>query len=108
MDSREEQYHSLSVCIPVLRSQIHLQIHVSLLQSVGCRRYLITSKVLDVRRRGATTEAYGVIRRKPVVSLKVEREERSLARLWREGNPPEADKRSPSTLLRAMSLSNGR
>jgi hypothetical protein len=27
--------------------------------------FLITSKVLDVRRRGATTEAYGVIRRKP-------------------------------------------
>jgi hypothetical protein len=24
------------------------------------------------------------------------------------GNPPKADKRSPSTLLRAMSLSNGR
>jgi hypothetical protein len=40
---------------------------------------LITSKVLDVRRRGATTEAYGAIRRKPVESLKVEREERSEA-----------------------------
>jgi len=26
--------------------------------------FLITSKVLDSRRRGATTEAYGVIRRK--------------------------------------------
>jgi len=26
--------------------------------------FLITSKVLDARRRGATTEAYGVIRRK--------------------------------------------
>jgi hypothetical protein len=26
--------------------------------------FLITSKVLDVRRQGATTEAYGVIRRK--------------------------------------------
>ncbi len=56
-------------------------------------------KVLDARRRGATTEAYGAIRRK---------EERSLARLWREGHPPEADERSPSALLRAMSLSNGR
>jgi hypothetical protein len=63
MDSREEQYHSLSVCIPVLRSQIHLQIHVSLLQSVGCRRYLITSKVLDVRRRkpapAKATQSFG-------------------------------------------------
>jgi hypothetical protein len=32
---------------------------------VGSAAFLITSKVLDVRRRGATTEAYGVIRRKP-------------------------------------------
>jgi len=48
--------------------------------------FLITSKALDARRRGATTEAYGAIRRKPVESLQVEREERSLARLWREGN----------------------
>jgi hypothetical protein len=31
---------------------------------VGYVAFLITSKVLDVRRRGATTEAYGVIRRK--------------------------------------------
>ena len=41
--------------------------------------FLITRKVLDARRRGATTEAYGAIRRKPVESLKVEREERSKA-----------------------------
>jgi len=41
--------------------------------------FLITSKVLNARRRGATTEAYGAIRRKPVESLKVEREERSKA-----------------------------
>jgi hypothetical protein len=30
---------------------------------VGYVVFLITSKVLDVRRRGATTEAYGAIRR---------------------------------------------
>ncbi len=30
---------------------------------VGYVVFLIASKVLDVRRRGATTEAYGVIRR---------------------------------------------
>ncbi len=53
------------------------------------------------------TEAYVVIRRKPFESLKIEREERSLARLWREGNPPEADEHRPSTLLRTVSLSNG-
>ena len=41
--------------------------------------FLITSKVLDARRRGATTEPYGVIGRKPVESLQVEREERSKA-----------------------------
>jgi hypothetical protein len=35
------------------------------LKLVGYVAFLITSKVLDVRRRGATTEAYGVIRRKP-------------------------------------------
>jgi hypothetical protein len=32
---------------------------------VGYVAFLIASKVLDVRRRGATTEAYGAIRRKP-------------------------------------------
>jgi len=47
----------------------------SKLKSAGYGIFLITSKVLDARRRGATTEAYGVIRRKPVESLKVEREE---------------------------------
>jgi hypothetical protein len=35
------------------------------LKSAGSGKFLITSKVLDVRRRGATTEAYGAIRRKP-------------------------------------------
>jgi hypothetical protein len=30
----------------------------------GLGAFLITRKVLDVRRRGATTEAYGAIRRK--------------------------------------------
>ena len=42
-----------------------LLIWVLRLKSVGYVAFLITSKVLDVRRRGATTEAYGVIRRKP-------------------------------------------
>jgi len=51
----------------------------SRLKSAGYGIFLITRKVLDARRRGATTEAYGVIRRKPVESLKVEREERSKA-----------------------------
>jgi hypothetical protein len=59
------------------RSLIRHPIQVSLLKSAGFGRFLIASKVLDVRRRGATTEAYGAIRR-------------------------------PSTLLRAVSLSNGR
>jgi hypothetical protein len=80
-------------------SQIHRLIWELRLKLVAHAALLITSKVLDVRRRGATTEAYGLKRRK---------EERSLARLWRESNPPEADKHSPSALLRAMSLSNGR
>ena len=43
----------------------------------GFKKSLITSKVSDARRRGATTEAYEAIRRK---------EERALARLRREGN----------------------
>jgi hypothetical protein len=34
------------------------------LKSAGYGVFLITSKVLDARRRGATTEAYGAIRRK--------------------------------------------
>jgi hypothetical protein len=46
-------------------SQIHLLISVLILELVGYVAFLITSKVLDVRRRGAMTEAYGVIRRKP-------------------------------------------
>jgi len=49
----------------------------SKLKSAGYGIFLITSKVLDARRRGATTEEYRAIRRKPVESLKVEREERS-------------------------------
>jgi hypothetical protein len=37
---------------------------VSSLKLAGYTVLLITSKVLDARRRGATTEAYGAIRRK--------------------------------------------
>ena len=44
--------------------QIRRLICVLRLKLVGYLAFLITSKVLDVRRRGATTEAYGVIRRK--------------------------------------------
>jgi len=44
---------------------------------MGFEEFLITSTASDARRRGATTEAYGAIRRK---------EERALARLRREGN----------------------
>jgi hypothetical protein len=51
----------------------------SKLESAGYGIFLITRKVLDARRRGTTTEAYGAIRRKPGKSLKVEREERSKA-----------------------------
>jgi hypothetical protein len=36
----------------------------SKLKSAGYGIFLITRKVLDARRRGATTEAYGAIRRK--------------------------------------------
>jgi hypothetical protein len=43
-------------------AQIHRLIYVSGLKSTGYGVFLITSKVLDARRRGATTEAYGVIR----------------------------------------------
>ena len=34
-------------------------------EKIGYGAFLILSKVLDARRRGATTEAYGIIRRKP-------------------------------------------
>jgi hypothetical protein len=71
--------HGLSVQI----TQIHRLVWVFRLKLVGYVVFLITSKVSDVRRRGATTEAYGP-----------NGEEGSLARLWREGNPPEADNRS--------------
>jgi hypothetical protein len=60
-------------------AKIHRLIQVSKMKSAGYGTFLITSKVLDARRRGATTEAYGAICRKPVESLKVEREERSKA-----------------------------
>ncbi len=49
------------------------------MKSAGYEVFLITRKVLDARRRGATTEAYRAICRKPVESLKVEREEESKA-----------------------------
>jgi hypothetical protein len=45
-------------------SQAHRLIWVLKLKLVGYVAFLITSKVLDVRRRGATTEAYKEIRRK--------------------------------------------
>jgi hypothetical protein len=48
-------------CFPPIQRLIR----VLRLKLVGNVAFLITSKVLDVRRRGATTEAYGVIRRKP-------------------------------------------
>jgi len=45
-------------------AKIHRLIQVSKMKSAGYGILLITSKVLDARRRGATTEAYGAIRRK--------------------------------------------
>ena len=42
-------------------------------------QFLVTSKASHARRRGATTEVYEAIRRKPVESFKVEREERAKA-----------------------------
>jgi hypothetical protein len=47
-----------------LCTQIHRLIWELGLKLVAYVAFLITSKVLDVRRRGATTEAYGVIRRR--------------------------------------------
>ena len=46
-------------------AQIHRLIWTIKLKLVDYLAFLIISKVLDVRRRGATTEAYRVIRRKP-------------------------------------------
>ncbi len=70
---------SIYLLISWKKTQIHHLLRVSRLKSAGYGKFLITSKVLDVRRRGATTEVYGAIHRKPVESLKVEREERSKA-----------------------------
>ena len=47
-------------CFPNPPSNLGLKAKI-----VGYVALLITSKVLDVRRRGGTTEAYRVIRRKP-------------------------------------------
>jgi len=44
--------------------QIYHLLHVSLPKAAGFQWLLITRKVLDARRQGATTEAYGPIRRK--------------------------------------------
>ena len=44
--------------------KIHRLILVSKRNPAGYGEFLITSKVLDARRRGATTEPYGAIRRK--------------------------------------------
>jgi hypothetical protein len=49
---------------PRLTSEIQGPIWVLRLKLISYVAFLITSKVLDVRRRGATTEAYEVIRRK--------------------------------------------
>ena len=85
-------------CQDAPRTQIHRLFQVYYSTSIDYVTSLTTNKALDARRREATTEAYGAIGRK---------EERSLARLGRDGNPPEADKRSPSAFRRAVSLSNG-
>jgi hypothetical protein len=42
----------------LMLSQIHRQALKSSFKSCGFEEFLITSKVLDARRRGATTEAY--------------------------------------------------
>jgi hypothetical protein len=44
--------------------QIHRLISSSGVKSAAYGVFLITSKVLDARRRGETTEPYGAIRRK--------------------------------------------
>jgi hypothetical protein len=51
-------------CVAHEPTKIHRLIFVSRVKSGGYGAFLITSKVLDARRRGATTEAYGAIRRK--------------------------------------------
>jgi hypothetical protein len=45
--------------------QIHRLIQDSFSKSAGVATFLITSKASDARRRGATTEAYALVRRKP-------------------------------------------
>jgi hypothetical protein len=62
---------------------------------------LITSEVLDARRRGETTEAYGAIRRKPASAKPAPAKAGG-------GGRSDRRQRRPSALLRAMSLSNGR
>jgi hypothetical protein len=61
---------------------------------VGYAAFLITSKVLDVRRRGATTEAYGVIRRKPAPAKPAPAKAGG-------GGRSDRRQRGPSALLRA-------
>jgi hypothetical protein len=67
---------------------------VSRLKSVAYGVFLITSKVLDARRRGATTEPYGQYAA-------------SLSRASRSNERSDRRQRCPSTLLRTVSLSNG-
>jgi hypothetical protein len=57
---RPARQQSAGVCKP----QIHRLIPGSLEESVGLVTFLITSKASDARRQGATSEAYGAIRRK--------------------------------------------
>ena len=63
----------------IVAANTHRPIWLSEVKSAVYGVYLITSKVLDARRRGATTEPYEAIRCKPVESLQVEREVRSMA-----------------------------
>jgi hypothetical protein len=57
-------FRALLVKGPWGHPQIHRLIRLSRLKPAGYGVFLITSKRLDARRRGATTEAYGAIRRK--------------------------------------------
>jgi hypothetical protein len=63
----------------IVAANTHRPIWLSEVKSALYGVYLITSKVLDARRRGATTEPYEAIWCKPVESLQVEREVRSKA-----------------------------
>ena len=83
-------------------TQMHRPIWLSGVKSAASGVYLITSKVLDARRRGATTEAYGAIRRRGPTPRKEERSKATPSFDFAQGREPVERQMMPCWWIRGV------